>query len=124
MVGRDELRTTCERMMGEQDTEWVSVLMDLTLDKRIFDDGSISYYNDRGELHGLGDKPAVILADGTQEWWVNDKRHRDGDKPAYIRADGSKEWYDNGELHREGDKPAVIYADGSQEWWVNGVFRL
>ena len=40
-------------------------------------------------------------ADGTKEWWVNGKLHRE-DGPAVERADGSKAWWINGELHREG----------------------
>ena len=34
----------------------------------------------------------VIYADGTQEWWVDDKRHRI-DGPAIIHADGTQVWY-------------------------------
>jgi hypothetical protein len=35
------------------------------------DYGNIRYYNKDGQLHRENDKPAVIDADGTQEWWMN-----------------------------------------------------
>jgi hypothetical protein len=61
--------------------------------------GNIFYYNKNGKYHRENDQPAIIHADGKQEWWVN------------------------GQFHRENDKPAVIYKDGIQYWWyVNGVF--
>ena len=42
----------------------------------------------------------------------------DVDGPAIIAADGTQEWWVNGQLHRL-DGPAVIGAYGTQEWWVN-----
>jgi len=47
------------------------------------------------------------------------KLHRD-DGPAIIRADGSEEWYQHDKLHRD-DGPAIIRADGSGEWYQHGV---
>ena len=35
----------------------------------------------------------IIHTNGTQSWWVNDKRHREGDMPAIIGADGAQRWY-------------------------------
>jgi len=64
------------------------------------------------------DGPAVIWADGTQRWYINDKLHRE-DGPAVIWADGTQIWYKNDKLHRE-DGPAWIWADGSKSWWING----
>ena len=74
-----------------------------------------------GKYHRDGDMPARIHADGSQSWLVNGRCHRDGDMPAYIDADGSQEWWMNGKRHRDEDMPASIGADGTQEWWVNGV---
>jgi hypothetical protein len=51
------------------------------------------------------DGPAVIWADGSQEWWINGNRHR-LNEPAVVNADGSRRWYLNGSLHRIGG-PAV-----------------
>ena len=59
-----------------------------------------------------------IRADGSKEWWLNDKLHRE-DGPAIEGADGSKFWYLNGKLHRE-DGPAIEKADGSKGWYLNG----
>jgi len=58
-----------------------------------------------------------INMNGTKEWWLNDKLHRE-DGPAIEWADGSKEWWLNDKLHRE-DGPAVEWADGTKEWWLN-----
>ena len=59
-----------------------------------------------------------VRADGTKEWYLNDKLHRE-DGPAREWADGDKEWFLNGKLHRE-DGPAVEYADGHKSWYLNG----
>ena len=59
-----------------------------------------------------------VRADGTKEWYLNDKLHRE-DGPAIEFANGDKSWYLNGKLHRE-DGPAVEYASGSKSWYLNG----
>jgi hypothetical protein len=72
--------------------------------------------------HRENDKPAIIHANGRQEWYWHGQLHRD-DGPAVIRENGRQEWRRNGLLHREG-APAVIYpTGGSEEWWVNGNCR-
>ena len=77
------------------------------------------HQNGEGQLH-REDGPAVIYADGSQEWYINGDLHREGG-PAIINADGSQEWYINGKRHRV-DGPAIVYADGSQSWWLNGEY--
>jgi hypothetical protein len=64
------------------------------------------------------DGPAVINASGTQIWYLNDELHRE-DGPARIWSNGTQDWYLNGKLHRE-NGPAIIWADGSQVWFING----
>jgi len=59
-----------------------------------------------------------ILPDGTKEWYLNGKRHREGG-PAIEWSDGTKVWYLNGKPHRE-DGPAYEYPDGSKEWYLSG----
>ena len=88
----------------------------------IRNDKGVVYYNSNNELHRDNDLPAVIWADGAQQWWVSGVSHRDNDLPAYIGADGSQAWWVNGVRHRDNDLPAYIGADGSQEWYVNGRF--
>jgi hypothetical protein len=39
--------------------------------------------------------PAAIYADGTQLWCKNDELHRDNGKPAVINADGTEEYWLN-----------------------------
>lgn len=82
--------------------------------------GSMFWRDQEGQRHRNRDKPAVIFADGTQEWWWHGKKHREGDKPAVIFSSGTQEWWLNGQRHREGDQPAAISAFGTQEWWFNG----
>ena len=79
----------------------------------------IEHNNAENKLHSFDDMPAIIHADGTEEWYKNGKRHRDGDKPAIEDANGTKCWYKNGELHRD-DKPAIEDANGVRSWYKNG----
>jgi len=76
-----------------------------------------AWRNSEGQPHREGG-PAVIEADGTQEWYHKGKYHRLGG-PAIIYFDGTKVWYHKGELHREGG-PSVIFSDGRQYWCLNG----
>jgi hypothetical protein len=80
--------------------------------------GTQRWYSIKNQLHKKNG-PAVIYANGTQEWWINERRHRI-DGPAYIRSDGYQEWYRNGEWHRT-DGPAVTYYDGTQTWFIDGT---
>ena len=80
-------------------------------------DGSQEWCVD-GKRH-REDGPAVIDADGYQAWYVDGKRHR-VDGPAIIWPNGTQEWYVDGERHREGG-PAIICADGHQSWYIDGV---
>jgi len=41
------------------------------------------------------------------------------DGPAIEDANGTKEWFLNGKRHRE-DGPAVEYANGDKLWFLNG----
>ena len=79
---------------------------------------TIKWTDKNGKLH-RDDGPAVIKADGTQEWYQHDELHRD-DGPAVIKAYRTQEWYQLGVRHRD-DGPAVIKADGTQEWYQRGV---
>src|SRR2546423_4807472 len=56
----------------------------------------------------------ITLRDGTREWRLNGKLHREGG-PAVERADGARAWWLNGDLHRE-DGPAVERRNGTREW--------
>jgi hypothetical protein len=64
----------------------------------------------------------IIRPNGTQEWYLNGKLHREGG-PAYEGSHNScQEWWLHGERHRL-DGPAQIYGIGTdlvvQEWWVH-----
>ena len=64
-------------------------------------DGNKRYYSDREmTIRHREDGPAIEHANGSKEWWENDKLHRK-DGPAIEWADGSKSWYLNGEYLRE-----------------------
>ena len=55
--------------------------------------GTKRWYNEKGQLHRDGDKPAVEDINGYKAWYQNGKRHRDGDKPTVERANCDKQWY-------------------------------
>jgi len=86
-------------------------------DVEIDDEGNISYYNEKGQLHRL-DGPAIKKANGTNEWYVNGKKHRE-DGPAVEYLNGGKEWWVNNKLHRL-DGPAIEEANGTKWWYVHG----
>jgi len=90
----------------------VYIMIDEYGDKRYFSDKAMTI------LH-REDGPAIECANGTKEWWVNNKRHRE-DGPAFEGANGTKGWYINNKCHRE-DGPAVESAYGRKAWYINGV---
>ena len=57
-------------------------------------------------------------SNGTKEWWLNGKRHREGG-PATEWRNGHKEWWLNGKRHRE-DGPAIEWSNGAKEWYLDG----
>ena len=62
--------------------------------KFYYKDGTSSKRNYFKTLHRIGG-PAVELANGHKEWWVNGKRHRI-DGPAVEYANRDKYWYVEG----------------------------
>jgi hypothetical protein len=80
------------------------------------DEYGIIRYRLNGKHH-REDGPAIIYADGSQEWYLNGEHHR-LDGPAIIWPSGTQEWYRNGKHHRE-DGPAIITAKGNHAWCLN-----
>ena len=80
-----------------------------------------------GPIHRL-DGPAVVSADGTEDWYQDGKLHRDPDPetgeelPAVIRPNGGKYWYKHGLLHRL-DGPAVVEPEQHEIWIKDGVWQ-
>ena len=87
--------------------------------KKVDRDGSVRYHlrGKDGPLHRVGG-PAVIYADGREEWYCGGVKHR-VDGPAITEPGGGKFWYFDGLLHRD-DGPAVERSNGDKEWWVRG----
>ena len=79
--------------------------------------GTKRWFNEEGQLHSDGDKPAIERVNGDKLWFQNGRLHRGGDKPAVELADGYKAWYRNGKRHRKGNRPAVEWAGGDKEWF-------
>ena len=52
-------------------------------------------YIKNGDKH-RDNGPAEIRTDGYQAWFKNGLKHRDGNKPAVINADGSEEFWVKG----------------------------
>ena len=63
--------------------------------------------------------PAVIKADGTQEFYANGVKHR-LDAPSVVSPNGYQEFWTNGHLGRK-DGPAIIYEDGNLQIVTNGI---
>ena len=102
-AGNDELqkyRDEQKYWQNEREKYW-PVSKELMLQ---YNDGSHHYEDSDGILH-----------------WENQngEQHRDGDKPAIIDAYGTLEWYQNNRWHRL-HGPAVIRPDDRLEWWING----
>ena len=93
------------------------------------ENGTIEYFNWQGQRHREdgpeGSLPAIERADGSKEYYQNDKLHRvngpEGSLPAVECSDGSKFYYQNGLLYRE-DGPAIEYPDGTKVSYLNGKY--
>lgn len=85
----------------------------------VLGDGTEEWYCE-GALHREDDLPASVSSTGEKEWRRYGSQHRDGDKPAVTSPDGNAIYIVDGKLHRGGGKPAVIYPSGHTEWWVDG----
>lgn len=91
------------------------------LQSRMTADRTYSWCKEDGTLHNENG-PAIERADGTKEWYIDGKRHRDGGLPAIERKNGDREWYVNGELHRDGDLPAIDTRE-RKAWAVHDKFH-
>ena len=85
---------------------------------KVYADGSKEWYLN-GKRH-REDGPAIERADGSKSWWLDGKCHRE-DGPAVEYANGDKGWWRDGSLHRE-DGPAIEWATGGKEWYLNGKY--
>jgi len=73
-------------------------------------------------IHYRENGPAVILDDGTEEYYSGGIKHR-ANKPAVISPTGYQEFWTDGKLGRK-DGPAIIYPDGGRDWlWKNLYHR-
>ena len=82
----------------------------------VYANGTKEWYLN-GKLH-REDGPAIEYTSGTKKWLRNGRLHRE-DGPAIEDANGTKEWFLNGKCHRE-DGPAIEYSNGHKEWHLNG----
>jgi hypothetical protein len=80
-------------------------------------DGIIIYRNADGERHNPYG-PAVILADGEKEHYINGKLHNENG-PAIVCANGDKFYYINDQPHNP-HGPAIIWANGYKAYWIKG----
>ena len=89
---------------------------ELTLRRKVGEDGIIQYLNERGELHRIYG-PAVIYPNGYEFWFQNGRLHR-LDGPAVIHINGFRFWFIDGIKYTEEEfnaHPLVIaYARSKQ----------
>lgn len=69
----------------------------------------------------MADSQCVIDTDGSIEWWLNDKLHRE-DGPAVIWPNGRTEWWLHGKVHRK-DGPAISGGNSGEFWMQNGMMH-
>ncbi|MHB8220768.1 MAG: hypothetical protein ACYDHU_10685 [Acidimicrobiales bacterium] len=81
------------------------------------EDGIVAHYV-AGRLHRI-DGPALVIPDGTEEWYLDGHLHRTDGGPAVTTGDGSLYWYEHGRLHRT-NGPAIMRSDGSREYYRHG----
>jgi len=98
---------------------YINKVMNLTkYDYPVIDEYGVKrWFNEKGELH-RDNGPAIILSDGSVEYYQNGKCHRE-DGPAIIDANGTRCYYQNGRCHRL-DGPAVIWSNVREEYWEYG----
>lgn len=86
---------------------------------RIDPAGRTEWFDAAGHRHRLTG-PAVVHADGTEEWYLHGEHHRE-DGPSFTHAVLGRHWLQNGTYHRL-DGPAIEgHAEQPDEWYVNGV---
>ncbi len=72
-----------------------------------------------GQMH-RDDGPAVVYANGRQEWWCHGKLHREGG-PAVMIPNHHVNWFNNGLHYLDGNQPAIILKNyGLLVWFRNG----
>ncbi len=90
--------------------------------KMIPTDVLLSYRNDGGVAHRIGG-PAIILANGTEEWMKDGVFHNPSG-PSRVFPNGLKEFHIEGNLHRNPDEgPAKYGRDGKPQYWLNGFLQ-
>jgi hypothetical protein len=84
--------------------------------------GSTFIFQINGKYHSLHDKPAIQSGSDCHccGWYHNDVLDREGDKPAIILGNGTRLWYKKGIDHRDENKPARVFAGGCRQWFVHG----
>lgn len=81
-------------------------------------------------IRDIDDATGMVVA---EEYWKNEKRHRDGDLPAVIIRDAAtgtlacEAYLKDGSLHRDYGQPAVIQRNSvtgkivCEEYWTEGT---
>ena len=86
---------------------------------KVWEDGTVEWFNSEGKLHRLGGLPASESSNGHKLYLENGKLHRSGGLPAVEYSNGDKEYYENNKLHRI-DGPAVDFVNGTKQYWLFG----
>ena len=76
--------------------------------------------NEIGQLHSYDDKPAIIRADGTQQWYKDGQQHREG-APARISGTTQMVWWmQDGQVHRTDGPACTGFGASPYRWWIMG----
>jgi hypothetical protein len=95
----------------------------MTEDIQVVEFPTKTEYTRRGRFHRI-DGPAIEWKNGSEEYYLSGKRHREDDYAVLMKDDAGNvrytQWWRFGKLHRT-DGPAIILADGSEEWYLDGI---
>jgi hypothetical protein len=84
----------------------------------IVGDGDPMVHFVNGEYHNENG-PAVERTDGSEEWYIHNRRQSVGGRPSEIRSNGDKLWHQDGKLHRE-NGAAIERHNGERLYFLYG----
>jgi hypothetical protein len=96
----------------------ISSLVQLTDESRRAESDAIVLRLAQRNVHAEGGYTDVEIVNGVTKYTLDGDLHRE-DGPALISAQGDENWYLNGLRHRVGG-PAIVTRNGAQFYYVAG----
>jgi hypothetical protein len=103
--------------VAEEDMPYGTMLADTGgYDGELLPKDTIYYLDENGKFHQDNNEPALVMSDGTKNWYKHGTQHRDVG-PAVTWSDGDYLYYKDDEVHRE-DGPAME-INGRKSWHLH-----